>query len=109
MMKMTSRRVDYLYDLMDAAYDAAQIYEASKTLGHVPLIDRNSRGQESIPMSPHEAVRYNERTVAERLNSRMKEDFGARNVMVKGAEKVKTHLMFGLMALFADQLLKLAN
>lgn len=109
MMKMTSTRVDYLYDLMDAAYDAAQIYETSKTLGHVPLIDRNSRGKESIPMSPHEAVRYNERTVAERLNSRMKEDFGARNVMVKGAEKVKTHLMFGLIALFADQLLKLAN
>jgi len=60
-------------------------------------------------MAPHEAVRYNERTVAERLNSRIKEDFGARNVMVKGAEKVKTHLMFGLIVLFADQLLKLAN
>ncbi|HBR17489.1 MAG TPA: IS5/IS1182 family transposase, partial [Deltaproteobacteria bacterium] len=109
MIKMTSARVDYLYDVMDAAYDAGQIYETSRTLGHVPLIDRNSRGKESIPMAPHEAVRYNERTVAERLNSRIKEDFGARNVMVKGAEKVKTHLMFGLIVLFADQLLKLAN
>lgn len=109
MMKMTSKRVDYLYDVMDAAYDAGQIYEASRTLGHVPLIDRNSRGKEIIPMAPHEAVRYNERTVAERVNGRMKEDFGARNVMVKGAGKVKTHLMFGLIALFADQLLKLAN
>lgn len=25
-MKMTSKRVDYLYDVMDAAYDAAQMY-----------------------------------------------------------------------------------
>ena len=109
LMKLTSSRVDYLYDVMDAAYDAGQIYETSKSLGHVPLIDKNRRGGDAIPMAPHEAVRYNERTVVERFNSRMKEDFGARNVMVKGAEKVKTHLMFGIIALFADQLLKLAN
>jgi len=45
--------------------------------------------------------------VAERFNSRLKEDFGAGNVMVRGAKKVKLHLMFGVIALFADQLLKL--
>ena len=107
MIKMTSGRVDYLYDLMDAAYDAHQIYEVSKSLGHVPIIDKNSRGKDIIPMAPHEAVRYNERTAVERFNSRMKEEFGARNVMVRGAQKVKLHLMFGVIALFADQLLKL--
>jgi hypothetical protein len=109
LMKMTSAKVDYLYDLMDAAYDARQIYEVSKSLGHVPIIDKNSRGQDVIPMAPHEAVRYNERTAAERFNSRMKEEFGARNVMVRGAQKVKLHLMFGVVALFADQLIKLAT
>lgn len=68
----------------------------------MPLIDKNRRGGDAIPMAPYEAVRYNERTVVERFNSRMKEDFGARNVMVKEAEKIKTHLMFGIIALFAD-------
>jgi Transposase DDE domain/Transposase domain (DUF772) len=109
MMKMSSDRVDYLYDLMDAAYDAGPIYEVSRKLGHVPIIDKNPRGKEIIPMAPHEAARYNERTAVERFNSRIKEEFGARNIMVRGAEKVKMHLMFGVLALFADQLLKLAT
>jgi len=109
LMKMTSARVDYLYDLMDSAYDAKQIYEVSRTLGHVPIIDKNSRGKEVIPMAPHEAARYKERTASERFNSRMKEEFGARNVRVRGAQKVRLHLMFGVIALFADQLIKLIN
>lgn len=49
MMKMTSAKVEYLYDVMASAYDAGQIYEASKKLDHVPLIDRNPRGGEAIP------------------------------------------------------------
>lgn len=109
LMKMTSAKVDYLYDLMDAAYDAGRIYEVSKSLGHVPIIDKNPRGKDVIPMAPHEALRYNERTAVERFNSRIKEEFGARNVMVRGAQKVKLHLMFGVVALFADQLIKLAT
>ena len=74
-----------------------------------PLIDKNPRGREVIPMAPHEAARYNERTAVERFNSRLKEEFGGRNVMVRGAEKVKLHLMFGVLALFADQLIKLIS
>jgi hypothetical protein len=109
LMKMTSAKVDYLYDLMDAAYDAWAIYEISRRLGHVPIIDKNSRGREVIPMAPHEAARYKERTSVERFNSRMKDEFGAANLMVRGASKVMMHLMFGVVALFADQLLKLAN
>ena len=109
LMKMTSERIDYLYDLMDSAYDAKPIYEVSRSLGHVPIIDKNGRRKEVIPLAPHEAVRYRERTVAERFNSRLKEGFGADNVMVRGAAKVRLHLMIGLVALFADQLLKLAS
>ena len=108
LMKMSSAKVDYLYDVMDAAYDAGSIYEVSRSLGHVPIIDKNSRGAETIPMAPHEASRYKERTAVERFNSRIKEEFGACNVMVRGTQKVMTHLMFGVVALFADQLLKLA-
>lgn len=107
MMKMTTDRVTYLYDLMDAAYDAKPIHEVSKSLGHVPIIDRNPRRGESVPMSPSEALRYNERTVAERFNARLKDEFGGRSVMVRGAEKVRMHLMLGVIVIFADQLLKL--
>jgi len=107
MMKMTTERVNYLYDLMDAAYDAKPIYEVSKALGHVPIIDMNPRRGEALPMSPAEAQRYKERTVAERFNSRLKGEFGGKTVMVRGYKKVKLHLMFGVIALFADQLLKI--
>ena len=107
LIKLTSRKVTYLYDLMDAAYDANRIEETSRELGHVPLTDRNGRGQEVIPMAPHEVERYKIRSGAERANSRLKEDFGANNVMVKGHSKVTQHLMFGIITLFADQLLRL--
>ena len=107
LIKLTSSKVTYLYDLMDAAYDAKRIDETSRQFGHVPITDRNGRGQEVIPMAPHEAERYKIRSCAERANSRLKEDFGANNVMVRGHSKVTQHLMFGVIALFADQLLRL--
>ena len=77
LIKQTSGKVSYLYDLMDAAYDAKRIEETSRALGHVPITDRNGRGREIIPMAPHEAERYKIRSSAERANSRLKEDFGA--------------------------------
>ena len=45
LMTITSARVSYLYDLMDAAYDAAAIHHHSRALGHAPIIDRNYRAQ----------------------------------------------------------------
>ncbi|MFA7260667.1 MAG: transposase [Aeromonas bestiarum] len=107
LIKMTSGKVTYLYDLMDAAYDAKRIDDTSRELGHVPITDRNGRGKKVIPMAPHEAERYKIRSGAERANSRLKEDFGTNNVMVKGHSKVTQHLMFGVIALLADQLLRL--
>jgi hypothetical protein len=47
------------------------------------------------------------RILLERANSRLKEDFGANNVMAKGHSKVTQHFMFGVVVLFADQLLRL--
>lgn len=108
MMKITSERINYLYDLMDSAYDAKQIHEISRSLGHVPIIAPNPRRGEPMPMAPAETLRYNERTVAERINGRLKEEFGGNTVKVRGHAKVKLHLMFGIIALFADQLLRLA-
>jgi hypothetical protein len=81
----------------------------SRSLGHVPSIDKNGRGREIIPLAPHEAARYKERTVAERINGRLKEEFGGDNVMVRGAKEVRLHLMFGVITPFAGRWLKLIS
>ncbi len=47
------------------------------------------------------------RTVAECSNARLKDEFGARHLRVLGASKVMGHLMFGVLALSADQLVRL--
>ena len=104
---MTAQHVTNCYDLMDAAYCNSVLREHSRSLGHVPLIDHNPRRGEKIEFSPCEAQRYKERTQAERTNARLKDDYGGRNIRVKGHAKVMSHLMFGILTLVADQLLRL--
>lgn len=117
---LSTQRVTYLYEIMDAAYEAYHIEEQSRQLGHVPIIDPKAPGgpksqAKDIPMckpkrqlSPAQKERYKERTMVERVNARLKDEFGARNVRVRGPRKVMAHLMFGVLALTADQLLRLA-
>jgi hypothetical protein len=105
--RMSAQRVTSLYDVMDAAYCSVELQEHSRSLGHIPLIDHNPRGGVKDEFEPADADRYKERTVAERSNARLKDEFGGRNVMVKGASKVMSHLMFGVLALSADQLMRL--
>ena len=108
MMKRTAERVPSLYDLMDSAYHAKDIREVSLELGHVPIIDANRRRGSVPPMEPDRARRYRNRSSSERVNSRLKDDCGGRNVRVRGAPKVHTHLMFGVLVIFAEALLALA-
>jgi len=105
--RISAERVTNLYDLMDAAYCSTELRAHSRSLNHVPLIDHNPRRGEKIPFAPAEAVRYNERSAAERTNARLKDEFGGNTVMVRGAPKVMAHLMFGLLSLAADQLMRL--
>ena len=51
-------------------------------------------------------IRYNERSNVERVNGRLKDEFGGKMVRVRGHAKVMTHLMFGIIALTADQLIR---
>jgi Transposase DDE domain len=106
MMKQLASSVSSLYDLMDSAYDAPAIRQVSTSLGHVPLIDQNPRRGEKIALAPCESVRYRERSNAERGNSRLKDSFGLRFVRVRGHAKVHLHTLFGVLALFADQIRK---
>ncbi len=118
LMTMTSARVFYLYELIDAAYDAAALAAQNKTLGHLPLIDRNFRGQREVKAECAEEVARIKliglpdpdnalcdfRTMVERVNARLKDEFGGRFVRVRGAVKVKCHLMFGILVLAVDQI-----
>lgn len=105
--RLTARRVTSLYDLMDCAYDAPQIRQVSAELGHVALIVRNPTRKEPMPFDPPMKRRFCERSGAERGNSRLKDEFGCRFVRVRGHAKVHLHVMFGVLALFADQLFKI--
>ena len=120
---LTAGRLTNLYDLMDSAYDAPEIKHHSCSLGHVPIIDKNpraavgakaemeaeTRAQQHAGYKLAEDVRYNERSAAERVNGRLKDEFGGRHVRVRGHAKVLCHLMFGILALTCDQLLRLIN
>ena len=57
-------------------------------------------------MAEPERIRYRERTAVERVYARLKQEFGASTVRVRGWSKVMTHLMFGILALTADQILR---
>jgi transposase len=106
---MTSSRISSLYTLMDAAYDAAIIREQTEAHGKVAVIDSNKRRGEKIEFDPPKKQRYRVRTEAERVNSNLKDDYGARYVRVRGAAKVMNHLMFGVLALTAFRLVSLGT
>ena len=118
---MSAGRVTNLYDLMDAAYDAGEIHRMSERLGHVPIIDvnprrdtelkqdlkREARARRVCGLVMPESIRYRIRSGVERTHARLKDEFGARHVRVRGHAKVFSHLMFGVRALTVDQLIRL--
>lgn len=116
---ITSTRVTNLYDLMDSAYDAPEIRAKSLSLGHVPIIDPHTKrggkadadaealARRRVRFVPAERIRFRERSAAERVNSAIKDSYGGRFVRVRGHAKVLCHLMFGVIALAAEQLMRL--
>ena len=118
---LTAGRVENLYDLMDAAYDSIEIRAHCILLGHKPIIDVNPRRsvemQEALKREKKarralglffpEERRYVERSGSERVNGRLKDEFGGRHVRVRGYDKVLAHLMFGMTVLTASQLMRL--
>ena len=121
--EMTAQQITYLYECMDSAYDAAQIHNHSRKNGHVSIIDTNPRKNKNLKESLAKErkasnsagfihptdQRYEVRTVVERVNGRLKDDFGARHLRVRGHKKVYAHLMFGVIALCVDQIVRLLN
>ena len=107
LMRISAQRVTACYELMDAAYCSDVIRDEIKTAGRVGLIDHNPRKGQKREFAPHEAQRYKTRSGAERCNARLKDEFGARHVQVRGHAKVMCHLMLGVVALCADQFTRL--
>ena len=125
LMQETSRRVNYLYDLQDAGYDADIIREFSENLGHRPIIDINPKNskalKEKIKLIKHEKEsfkfinqhqnldeeHYNQRSMVERVNKYLKDDFGCDKIYYQGATKVASVLAFGILSVCIHQSLKM--
>jgi hypothetical protein len=119
--RTSEQRVVWLYDLMDSAYDAQPIIDDCLAAGRVPVIDRNTRRDTAlkaeiaaerarrrlIKIPDPRDLTYNERTTAERANARIKDEFGGRHLRVRGHLKAFCHLMFGVVALAADSIVRL--
>jgi hypothetical protein len=119
--RTSEQRVVWLYDLMDSAYDAQPIINDCLAAGRVPVIDRNTRRDTAlkaeiaaerarrrlIKVPDPRDLTYNERTTAERANARIKDEFGGRHLRVRGHLKAFCHLMFGVVALAADSIVRL--
>ena len=118
---ITAERVTNLYDLLDSAYDAPEIWEKSRSLGHVPIIEANPRRggkaeAEAEALAKRcagyrlaEDVRYNQRSSAERVNGNLKDNCGGNHVRVRGAPKVFCHLMFGILVVTVEQMMRLVT
>jgi DDE family transposase/transposase-like protein DUF772 len=118
---ITASRVTNLYDLMDSAYDAPEIRDKSRAFGHVPIVDCNprrggkaqaeaeARAKRCAGYELAEDVRYNQRSSAERVNGNLKDNSGGNHVRVRGAPKVFCHLMFGILVVTVEQIMRLVT
>ena len=109
LMHMSAERVRWRCELMDSAYDAALIRAHSRKLGHEALIQPNPahpRSAKENAFSEADKQRFKKRTIVEQVNGRLKDEFGGRLIYCRGASKIMAHLMFGIVALTVDQLLR---
>jgi hypothetical protein len=110
------------YDLMDSAYNSPEIKEHSFLLGHVPIIDKRPRSTVQkeekkaeqkrkmlLNAFTAEDRRYKERMPKERFNALFKDYYGGNNIWYRGCSKISCHLMFGLLTLTANTLLRLSS
>ena len=127
LIKETSKRVNYLFDLQDAGYDADIIKEFSIRHKHRPIIDINPRNSKVLKakmqlikdekqkfkffnLPPSSDIHhYNQRSMVERVNKYLKEDFGCNTIYYQGANKVASVLAFGILSICIHQSLKLVT
>ncbi len=106
---------------MDAACNSIEIDLNAWLSGHVAITDVNTRRDTQLKedrareawarrcaghVDP-QTLRTNERSTVERVNGLLKDACGDRHVRVRGHAKVFCHIMFGVLVLTVDQLMRL--
>ena len=126
LIQETSKRVNYMYDLQDAGYDADIIREFSIKYNHKPIIDINPKNSQTlrdkIELRKHEETifkslhnrhldldreHYNQRSMVERVNAYLKDSFGCNKIYYQGGDKVASVLAFAILSICIHQSLKL--
>ncbi len=69
-------------------------------------LQRESLAQRRVGQLPPQAGRYHKRSTVERDDGHFKDELGGRPVRARGQAKVLRHLMFGIVALTVDQLMR---
>ncbi len=127
LIKETSKKVTYFYDLQDAGYDADIIRDFSKLHNHRPIIDINPKNSKELKATiklnksekdkfqnlnlilSSDTHHYNQRSSVERVNSYLKDSFGCDKIYYKEAAKVASVLAFGVLSVCIHQSLKLVT
>ena len=99
--KMTERKIQSCYSLMDSAYDAQVIKDFIESRGRVPVIETNPRWKHRLSLDPAKKERYKIRTTVERAYSYLKENLIPKNIYVKGYQKVTFVIMSAVLCLAA--------
>jgi transposase len=125
LIQETSKRVIYLYDLQDAGYDADIIRKFSLKHNHRPIIDINPKNSKELKAKIEliesekkkfeffgltqstDIEHYKKRSMVERVNKYLKDDFGCNKIYYQGADKVASVLAFGILSVCIHQSLKL--
>ncbi len=125
LIKEASSRVNYLYDLQDAGYDADIIRSFSQKYQHRPIIDINPKNSKELKAKKElmqeeknkfenlnlhlscDTHHYKQRSSVERVNAYLKDNFGCNKIYYQGATKVASVLAFGILSICIHQSLKL--
>lgn len=107
MEKLTERRVQHLYTIMDSAYDAPEIRSYSTQKGRQVLVERNPRrGGEGRGLDPAQRERFKIRSVGERAYAHLKDYLIPSKLFVRGHRKVELRLLCGVVCLAAVKILQ---
>lgn len=105
LIHMSSDRVTYLYELMDAGYDMKEIKTVAGNHNHAPIIrPNNRRSKNKRTLDPASARRYRIRATAERGFSELKDNYGISASRLRGHEKICTHVSFAMIILTVRKL-----
>jgi hypothetical protein len=105
LMRMSSARLRYCYELMDSNYQGAEIRRVSSELGHVAIVaPKGKKSTPPLPLEPDRQRHFRARTAVERFNSQFKDTAGTRQIWVRGQPKVHAVLMCALLVVFAKLL-----